>query len=456
MLRFLATLAWGVVVLVQLVSAEDPLDAPSSVDVSLGVDHATRVYFDGESIRLRVRSNQAGYLYLFYTDASDKHLCLYPNSLQADNRIAADETLRIPAAAAEFELRVAQPFGIETLEAIVTTQPLPGFDLAAFTKSPATPITTEKLKGVYVEAKQLADTTRSRESPAQENSAPDATKLAFEWGSQSLTMTTRPIASDGQSPEIELPTAGLFVGVGQYVDPQIPASEVPPRDAGEFSKFMLQQGFIKDSIVLTDAQATLTAIATTISTTLVDRTRPGDTVLIYWSGHSARQRDDSESDGFSEYLIPYDGRLDERLNMLSDSQLADLVSRLKDRQVLLIFDLCGGGGEAGERIKSTETSVDGFRRHLFDRTKGTSGLGTALLASTHARGVFIEQKSGGISVMTHILMERLAAGKEPLTFASAAEYVCSRVPEFVAQTFPGTTQQTLFIDQTHRSVLIRP
>ena len=62
---------------------------------------------------------------------------------------------------------------------------------------------------------------------------------------------------------------------------------------------------------LANEQATRANIEHAIRRHLPAVTRPGDTVLIYWSGHGSRcaDTDGDEKDGFDEYLVPHDGRV---------------------------------------------------------------------------------------------------------------------------------------------------
>jgi len=57
--------------------------------VRLSLDHPDHVYVAGDRMVATVRSSSAGYLYLLYRDANGKVSCLFPNSEQKSNEIAA-------------------------------------------------------------------------------------------------------------------------------------------------------------------------------------------------------------------------------------------------------------------------------------------------------------------------------------------------------------------------------
>lgn len=447
-------------------TSTDPLATEGSIKVSLVVDHATGLYYAGETVGVRIRSERSGYLYLFYTDAAQNHLCLFPNDHQQDNRINANQTVRVPAFDAEFQLRVGAPFGIERLEAIVSTQPLPSLDSMDFSKASATPISRETLKGVYVEAKELGGGTPAS-TPTSTSVLPttvDGDEVAsasagFQWGNASLNITTRPSA-DGQ-----LPTAGLFVGVSRFADPDIRSLETPGRDAMEFAKAMKEVGGLKHAIILLDDEATLQGVTRAISEKLLRATKAGDSILIYWSGHGGQMQVPEVEGGFSEYLIPYDGKLDTQAGMLTDREFGKLVAQLPGRQVIVILDACHSGGQSDHpkaipvrQIASQHLAGigPGFERQLVDRTKSLGGRGTALLASSQASQLSFERRAGDLSVMTYFLIERMMNTKDWLTLTDAAAYVCEQVPKFVEHSFPGNTQTPLFVDRTTRTILIRP
>ena len=75
---------------------------------------------------------------------------------------------------------------------------------------------------------------------------------------------------------------------------------------------LLRQGFDSSLIrVLADSQATRLGILSALDD-LVARARPGDVIVIHYSGHGHQITDDNgdELDGLDEVLVPFDARLD--------------------------------------------------------------------------------------------------------------------------------------------------
>lgn len=77
---------------------------------------------------------------------------------------------------------------------------------------------------------------------------------------------------------------------------------------------------------------------------------PNDLVLIYYSGHGTKIKDDNgdEADGYDEALVPYDLENDNNLNnehaYIRDDELKQWLKSLKAGAVVTLFDACHSGG----------------------------------------------------------------------------------------------------------------
>lgn len=470
-------------------------DTPSFL-VRVDVDHPDRVYRGGETIQVSVRSERQGYLYLFYCDANKQISCLFPNQVQRDNAIPANETIVIPAASAKFRLRVGAPFGSEILKAVVTDQPLQSLELGSLIKGDATPLNTRKLKAVFVEVTggdpsvdpALQDTQALRErnrerarqwsehyvpitTVSEGDQAPPAPNLEDMPRLEDRVARTPPPAvapPDRGAPRERPKRVGVFIGVRNYVDAGIRPLHVADRDAQSFAAAMKQYGRLDESVVLVNEKATLRNIEGVINRSLPAATNPGDTVFIYWSGHGGRTSnlDGTEPDGYDEYLVPHDGRLEPadaiRKTMLMDKTFGRWVQNLDGRRLIVIIDACHGGGQSQGAIKAITAGdkTTPFRKFFIATTlKRTKDIGqreTAVLASSRATQVSFERREGDLSVMTHFLIEKLGTTRQPVTLPEAFEYVQIQVPAFVEEHYPGTTQTPVFVDQTTPPVYLRP
>lgn len=87
-----------------------------------------RVFHDGEVMEISVTSPVDGHVQVIYQDAAGKNILLFPNSLQTDDTLHANQPLVLSGAAAPNEVVVQAPFGKETVVAIVSDQPFANAD----------------------------------------------------------------------------------------------------------------------------------------------------------------------------------------------------------------------------------------------------------------------------------------------------------------------------------------
>jgi uncharacterized caspase-like protein len=232
---------------------------------------------------------------------------------------------------------------------------------------------------------------------------------------------------------------------------------------------MVKDGkFDKDkTYVLTNEKATLSNIRMYICEKLVQDTRPGDTVMIYWSGHGGRCAS-TAGNAFDEFLVPYDGSLDSndsvRRTMLLDKTMARWVQALDGRKVMVVLDTCHSGGfgagAKGMKKKDDESFVKGignvgldkwaqphFLADEMSRAKSIGQKDAAVLASSTAKQVSFERRDKTLSVMTYFVVDYVKSSKGPLTLEQVYKGIEKKVPEYVEKEFEGTTQTPVFSDQ---------
>lgn len=141
----------------------------------------------------------------------------------------------------------------------------------------------------------------------------------------------------------------LLIGVGTYPhlssDEQLPGARSDARKMREFLK--TQWGMAEsDILLLLDTDATKAAITEALFDWLPGVSRPGDRIIIYFSGHGSQIRDTSgdEADGMDEVFMPSDsGGGVHSVNLLIDDEIRDAFASLLDREILLIADSCNSG-----------------------------------------------------------------------------------------------------------------
>ena len=112
-------------------------------------------------------------------------------------------------------------------------------------------------------------------------------------------------------------------------------------------------GFRANQIMtLTNAEATRANILKAASAWLVDGSRPGDRIVLFYSGHGYYQTDDDgdETDGLDEAIVPHDAEIiaaeEEPMkmrNLILDDEIDDILESVADRRVILIVDSCFSG-----------------------------------------------------------------------------------------------------------------
>jgi hypothetical protein len=437
-------------------------DAPAFM-VRVDVDKPDRIYTAGDEMRVRVVSARDGYLYLLYCDAGGNVSCLFPNAFGQDNRISAMRPVVVPPppgpGGSTFRLRIGPPYGREVLKAIVSLEPMEAGALGRLMSAEPARARLAGVRGVFVEEVKPAD-----------------------WAEHHVEIITRDVIGGGPSrrPAADSGTAaagsprrvGVFIGISRFADERIRDLSVCARDASAMAEVMRRRCRIGQGWVLLDEEATRRNIEHVLRRQVPAATRPGDSVILYWSGHGSRCADDGgdERDGFDEYLVPHDGCLDDlrtiRSTMILDDTFGRWIQELDGRRVVVVLDTCHSGGQTA-REKSLPGGLSGgptpaegaafdFLDGEFARIKDIGQRDTAVLASSTARQVSFERKEGDLSAMTHFLVAQLEEPGGPVTLSDAFARLRERVARYVEQRFPGATQTPVLTSDLAGPFYLRP
>ena len=205
-------------------------------------------------------------------------------------------------------------------------------------------------------------------------------------------------------PEARRMAAGrraLLIGIDAYQT--VSRLNGPVNDANDMAAFLVERaGFRQGDLrLLLDAEATRDNILAAIESWLIEGTRPGDDVLLYFSGHGFQQPDldGDEPDNLDETLVPVDVRVDEGRRvrgMITDDDLAVLLDRLADRRTYVVVDACHSGTSTravddGESWRYTKTPrLPGGAPLRVMGTRGVSATvqrATSIVQSAHANMV---------------------------------------------------------------------
>lgn len=146
----------------------------------------------------------------------------------------------------------------------------------------------------------------------------------------------------------------LIIGVGTYEDARITPLHGVVHDIANARQMAEQMGVPQQNIrVLQDRDASAARIRAELRD-LAARTRDGDRVFLYYSGHGARFAPAQSPGACREALVPWDASLARRGNLLSQEEIAaelDAVYAKADK-VFVFIDACHSGG-----VRTTRTVV---------------------------------------------------------------------------------------------------
>jgi tetratricopeptide (TPR) repeat protein len=178
------------------------------------------------------------------------------------------------------------------------------------------------------------------------------------------------------------------------------------RDAEDFAAFLGSPnggGLTSDQLtLLTDQEATLSALRATLGTTLPRAVGPEDIVIIFFAGHGVAENDRDV------YLLSHDSDPQNlRATALHVSELNRIITkRLKTRKVVLITDACHQ-----ERVGLGSHSIGGatarINHHLAEIGKSNRGVFHLLASRGDEWSHEGERFGGGHSFFTWFLLEGL-------------------------------------------------
>ncbi len=400
------------------------------------VDRADRIYREGETIQITVTSERAGYLYLFNVNSAKTITCLFPNEAQRDNRIEAHKPVLVPPDDA-FKIRVRGPFGPEFVKAIVTTEKLDSLDVQRLIKTP-TRLDTSGIKSLAVELKDRDN--RNREAPVE--------LRRWSWAEHAVEIVTVPTERERTTRSVQGRRVGICIGISTYAN-DIPRLGVCREDARRMAEVLRKRCDLEEVIVLTNEEATYRRIEWTIRREVLDKTRPGDMVVLFWSGHGGRILDGGEVK--HDYLVPHDGRnvrvRDAEQSMILDDTFTRWLQDLDGRKVVVMLDACHAGGM--KPVKGDEEPIQGAKPFFFRveeslrRLKALDQADLAMLTSCDAKECSYIRNENDHSVMSYYLIDCLSAGKEPLTLAQLHREIEPKVSRYVRDFCNG--RQTLVL-----------
>lgn len=357
-----ALVLWPGLAAAQPLRALVPVPSNADATVTATIETVSPELRIGSLTTICFQASRAGFVSVWNIATSGAAGLVYPNALgaAAATRIEGARRTCVGTAQDPFRFRVDGPPGTEDLYLLWT---------ARAELQPAGP--------GYADASALSAAVASAVAGAERD----------EWANAKTTYDIVP-ALGAVSPALPTPLAAGSVVPGPAAPgPAAPSSAVAPASRGRV--LVLALGANVGRLVKTNQDAVLFA-RTVVEMFGVARgdvrvigngtkadfrggmewlrraATPQDLVFIYFSGHGGRIRDPSRtsSDGYDEYLVPYDFEV-KRPQSLRDAvfsqELAGWINALPTDNVIVVADACHSAGV----YRSIEGDVLGARSKLF-------------------------------------------------------------------------------------------
>lgn len=199
----------------------------------------------------------------------------------------------------------------------------------------------------------------------------------------------------------------LVIGIGEGYCPSLQLPSLVRKDAEAVAQLLRDPtlcGYPSSQVqLLLDEQATKRNIVDALHD-LAATANPGDTVVIFYSGHGGRKVDAPE---YAGYLCPADyvpGDADGTGLLAED--LTELLNAIPAARVVLLLDACHA--EAAAYVKAEGESkgmLPGLREPALEML--SSGNGRVVIASCREAEVSMTSSWRGHSLFTHFLLEGL-------------------------------------------------
>jgi hypothetical protein len=355
--------------------------------VHLTADRSDRVYRDGEDVRLTITSEQAGTLYLFRCDPDGTVVCLCPSKSHPGARIQAGQEVHLPAKGSLIELETERGGGPRVFKAIVTREPLEALPLGS-------------LQGEERKVLGTGQAALDRMTALDE----ELRRRAGTWSSADINVFA------GRK------TIGVCIGVGSLISPSA------AHDAERMAALLEQRGMVARTFTLVNKGAGLRPLTKLFTQELSDCTRPGDTIILYWSGDAGMPPEAATTspDRPQPYLTPGGGDLQRpQETMLLVNRLAGYLRALGDRRVLIVLDTDSAGGVAEELLQP----------HV-----------SILAGCTKTQHPLTEVRTGGHRLFTRVLLQHLERSRGELEPGAAHQFVKVRLAELLEKEGLGDLQ----------------
>ncbi len=248
----------------------------------------------------------------------------------------------------------------------------------------------------------------------------------------------------------------LLVGINHYQSERVPPLAGSVNDVQDMREVLIGKfEFPPENIlVLTDSQATHTAIIKAIQTQLIAKAQPGDIVVFHYSGHGSQMKDVTGRmiSGLDETIVPYDSRDPQgKIFDISGAELHVLLLKLaaKTKNVTFILDSCHSGTLVrGARVRSIPEDTRTPPPESHDSGNTTRGVAQTLeqtsppfatiAAATSKESAFeLIEDAKDHGALTYFLTRQLRAAKAGATYRDVMDNVIGNVTAYYPAQHPS-------------------
>jgi len=233
-------------------------------------------------------------------------------------------------------------------------------------------------------------------------------------------------------------TYAVIVGINSYKDSRIPKLNYTYADAKAIYELLLnpvKAGLKEENVkLLLNDDATLFNLKNTVSGWLFQNATINSTVLIYFAGHGGLESDRTgeEKDGISKYLLPWDCNCDNLYaSALSNSELRQLLSTVKAKNIIFFMDSCYAGGLSSKGARDFG-NVDDFGKTIAEAE------GRVVIASAKSNQRSWEDESIGHGIFTYHLLDALSGKAD---YDNDGYVSLSEVYKYLQDNVPGSARK---------------
>jgi hypothetical protein len=206
-----------------------------------------------------------------------------------------------------------------------------------------------------------------------------------------------------------------------------------------YAHFVEHVGLPQQNItLLTNEDANLTRLRSTLGTYLKRKAGKEDSVIIYFAGHGSTEKDalSQDGDGLTKYLLPVDAKPDDLYaTALPMNEISQIFNRIGSDRLIFICDACYSGASGGRTI-----SFDGIRANISDSflDRMVRGKGRVIITASGPNEVSAEIDQLKHGVFTYYFLKGLRGEADAdedrlITVDELYKYISIEVPRATQQ-----------------------